>query len=247
MNKTSPRYDAKKYASTRPSYPAELYQTLFGACQQFNIAWDCGCGNGQASTALAEKFKQVIATDIASNQIEQAAQRENISYLVENSANTSIKENSIDLITIAQALHWFDHAAFAKEVDRVLKPQGVVAAWGYSLPKINPALDALLKDFAGNILKDYWAPGREYLDNEYANIPFPVPVQLRKTFTAGHLCGFEHLISFLQSWSPRLKYLQQHGTDIVEKHREEFVTAWGDTNIEQNVEWPFHLVLGIKN
>jgi tRNA/tmRNA/rRNA uracil-C5-methylase (TrmA/RlmC/RlmD family) len=91
-----PKYDASKYAAFRPQYPQALYDVIYSHVDEFDTVWDCGCGNGQASIILAEKFKHVIATDLSATQIEQASPADNISYLIESASNTSIENNSID-------------------------------------------------------------------------------------------------------------------------------------------------------
>lgn len=245
-DKPMPIFDAQKYARFRPTYPKELFDSIYGYIQQFGTAWDCGCGTGQATAILAESFKKVVATDSSAGLIEQAAQRENIRYLIESAESTNFSDNSIDLITVAQAMHWFDPVAFGHEVRRVLKPQGVLAAWCYGLAEITPAVDAIVRELAYNTLKDYWPDGREHIEQAYEHYPFALPVTLRKTFIAHKPLSLEGLIGYLQSWSPRANYLKQHGVDIIEQHRKQLTEAWGAPEANHVITTPIHLLLGVK-
>jgi ubiquinone/menaquinone biosynthesis C-methylase UbiE len=113
-----------KYALYRPTYPAELFQYLVSSCPVRELAWDCATGNGQAATCLRQYFKKVIATDISSTQISEARKDKKIDYRVASVVHSGLKAQSIDLIVVAQALHWFDIAAFYCEAERVLKKRG---------------------------------------------------------------------------------------------------------------------------
>src|SRR4030095_11116914 len=130
-----------QYVKFRPTYPDELYQFLLPLVKTKDAAWDCGTGNGQVAQELSKHFKKVYATDISEKQIKNAIQRENIFYKVESAERTSFPDKSFDLITVAQAIHWFDFGAFYKEVERTIKPNGVLAVIGYGLLSIDEDTD----------------------------------------------------------------------------------------------------------
>ena len=109
------------YAAYRPGYPEKLFRFLAGECRQCKFAWDAGTGNGQAAHKLALHFKEVYATDASSTQIFNALPKPNISYAVSNEQAPALKRRSVNLITVAQALHWFDTEVFYAEAERVLK------------------------------------------------------------------------------------------------------------------------------
>ena len=228
MTKNQVIYPADKYAQYRPTYPQALFDYIYQYVSTFNTAWDCGCGNGQAANKLAEKFTHVIATDSATNQIECSIRKSNITYKIAAAEQAPITDHSIDLITVAQAMHWFDHDAFALEVTRVLKPKGVLAAWGYAPPRVNQAVDAIIDYCAFDLLTNYWAAGRQYLDNHYKNIPFPFEKIEHHDFYCEKQCSLEGLIGYLESWSPRLNYMQQHHRDPLDLIKADLTTAWGN-------------------
>src|SRR5450631_1709703 len=126
---------AGDYARYRPSYPAALIEYIARFVSEKKLAWDCATGNGQAAVLLSDYFEKVIATDLSEKQLLQAAPKENIVYSAGKAEQTSFADNSFDLITIAQAYHWFQFSDFEKEATRVAKPGAVIAAWGYNLPK----------------------------------------------------------------------------------------------------------------
>jgi ubiquinone/menaquinone biosynthesis C-methylase UbiE len=120
------------YARSRPTYPEPVFEFLAATCKNRILAWDCGCGNGQASVQLSKYFENVEAIDVSSEQIGQAAPHPQVKYSVSPAERTSFPNNSFDFICVAQALHWFDYKQFWPEVTRVLRPSGIFAAFGYS-------------------------------------------------------------------------------------------------------------------
>ena len=102
---------AQGYTQFRPRYPRELFQYLASVVECRHRAWDCGCGNGQAAASLAEMFDQVIATDPSAKQIAQAEPISRVVYLVATAEDCPLGPDSVDLITVAQALHWMQWLA----------------------------------------------------------------------------------------------------------------------------------------
>src|SRR2546428_4753450 len=164
---------SESYAQFRPTYPSELFNFLDEIVPEKRNAWDCGTGNGQVATELAKQFEHVYASDISEEQIANAVKKNNIEYKVEPAEKTSFQPEFFDLITIAQAIHWFDFEEFYKEVNRVLKPNGVIAVIGYYLTNIDPDTDKIIHHFYKNILSSYWDAERRYIDELYQTIPFP--------------------------------------------------------------------------
>lgn len=164
------------YAQNRPTYPNELFVYLASLVREHTLAWDVGTGNGQAAVDLANHFAHVIATDPSAEQLSHAPKHYRVSYHVATAEGAGPKEgladSSVDLVTIAQALHWFKFDAFYANVRRVLKPGGVIAAWCYGMNYVTPAVDAAV-DRLYKITDPYWAAGRKWIDEKYATIPFP--------------------------------------------------------------------------
>ena len=161
------------YARYRPTYPQDLYDFILSHVTGKQSAWDCGTGNGQAAKELSKVFTKVFATDISQKQIDNAVHADNIFYSVQPAEQTDFPDNSFDLVTVAQALHWFRFDEFYKEVKRVTKPAAFFAGWTYSLLRISDEIDQLIEYHHYNTLSGYWDDERKYVDEEYRNIPFP--------------------------------------------------------------------------
>jgi SAM-dependent methyltransferase len=123
---------ADDYAKFRPTYPDTLFNYLAGLCRERKVVWDCATGSGQAALTLTKYFDRVIGTDISQPLLDKAEKHEKITYKLVPAEKTGLDDRSVDLVTVAQALHWFDYDTFFPEVKRVLKPGGIFAAWGYT-------------------------------------------------------------------------------------------------------------------
>ncbi|MGQ0738030.1 MAG: class I SAM-dependent methyltransferase [Bacteroidota bacterium] len=133
------------YAKYRPHYPAELFIFILSNISVKETAWDCATGNGQTAKDLAPHFKKVFATDISQKQLDHAPYLPNVIYAVQPAEQTDFPPDSFDLVTVSQALHWFRFDDFYKEVKRVLKPGGWIAAWTYSGVQVSPEIDERIK------------------------------------------------------------------------------------------------------
>ena len=231
------------YLQFRPDYPANLYEFILSLVTERQLAWDCGTGNGQAAAILAEYFTDVIATDINEAQLAVAVKKNNISYYAWPAEKTEIKSGSVDLITIAQALHWFNFAAFYAEVKRVAKPKAIIAAWCYALIDIDPAINAIINKLYNDILGDhYWPKERRYIDEEYKTIPFPFIDIPSPVFNIQKKINFEQLIGYLNTWSAVKEYAKQNGQNPIELIYPELHKAWGMK--QRQVSWPIYLKTG---
>ena len=235
---------AAAYAQARPHYPAEMFAWLAAQCTQHELVWDAGCGNGQASVALADHFGQVFASDPSATQVEAATPYPNVRYAVEPAEQCSLPDRSADLVTVAQALHWFDHARFYPEVRRVLKPGGLFAAWAYGRSSVNAVVDAVFARLYVDVLDDYWPPERRHIEAGYSTLPFPFneravpPFDLRCDWTLAQY------LAYLASWSASQRYLKATGRDAVAEFAPALAQAWGDPAIIRAVRWPMTLRLG---
>ncbi len=158
------------YLKHRPSYPAALFDWLAQRCSQHELAWDCGSGNGQAAVSLAQHFQRVLSTDAGAAQIAAATVHGRVEYRLAPAENSGLEPASVDLLIVAQALHWFDLERFYVEVRRVLKPTGIVAVWCYGIVELEgDAANQLLQHFVG----PYWPAEREHVEACYRQLPFP--------------------------------------------------------------------------
>jgi SAM-dependent methyltransferase len=235
---------AADYAKYRPTYPPELFAYLASIAPDRDSAWDCATGNGQAARALAPFFRHVIATDASRTQIAQAPLDPRIQYFVAPADQTPIPAGSIALVTVAQAVHWFDLPKFYAEVRRVTRPGGVLACWCYTLLSVAPPIDAVLFRLYEEILGTYWPPERRLTDEKYQTIPFPFdelsspPFEMHQTWTLDQLAGY------LNTWSSVKKYQLDHGENPLELIWDELTALWGDPQQALPINWPLHMRVG---
>lgn len=220
---------AKTYASYRPQYPAELYAWLAHISPTTELVWDCACGTGQASLGLAEHFQQVVATDASAQQIAAAEPHPKIEWRVTSAETSGLADNSVDLITVAQALHWFDLDKFYAEAQRVLKPQGVLAVWTYGVLKIaEPRIDALAQDFYSNTLGSYWPSERAIVETGYRDLAFPFQEFPVPAFNMQLNWSKAQLMGYFRSWSATDRYLKTKGSDPVSDLEQQLADLWDD-------------------
>lgn len=235
---------AGQYAAFRPSYPDELFDWLSGIAPQRGLAWDCGAGSGQATAALASRFEQVLGTDISAAQLASAPQLANVEYRMAPAEASGLPDHSTDLVTIAQAMHWFDLPKFYAEARRVLKPQGIIAAWGYNRLLVGqPEVQRIVDVFYEQTIGSYWPPERVHVESAYRDLDFPFPriaappFSLRKDWTR------EHLLGYLRSWSAVGRFKAANGYDPVNALAGEIAAHWPEEN-ELRVEWPLFMLVG---
>ena len=237
---------AAHYASHRPTYPAGLFSWLAAQAPSRSLAWDCATGTGQAALGLAEHFKQVWATDASEAQIEAATPCANVQYHAAPADCSGLPDQSADLVTVAQALHWFDLAGFYTEVQRVLKPGGLLAVWTYGVFQVEGAdtagIQALLDRFYYETVGDCWPPERRHVENGYADLAFPFQ-QLEPPVCAMAVdWSLDDLSGYLRSWSATSRYAALHGVDPVPALAEELVPYWGSRR--HRVVWPLSIKAG---
>lgn len=232
---------AQQYAAFRPHYPLALYDFIFQHVGEFDMAWDAGTGNGQATAALATRFKKVFATDLSMKQLDHAIRIPNIEYAQAAEA-TKLLDHSVDLVTVAQAIHWFDREKFFAEVRRVGKPGVVVALWGYGLLQIDRSIDPLILDFYTRVVGPYWDPERKLIDQEYTTINFPFEEVPSPQFTMNFDWTLAELEGYLTTWSSVQKYWKEKGENPVSGLIRKILPLWGAEN--RKVTFELFLRLG---
>jgi hypothetical protein len=235
---------SKTYAAFRPTYPPELYDFIFQHARGRNAAWDCATGNGQVARYLSPRFKEVYATDISQAQIDEAFRAENIFYSVSPAEKTSFPDHTFDLITVGQAVHWFDFADFYNEVRRTATTDGVLAVWGYALLTVDRVIDDLFLDFYTNTTGPYWDKARQLVENEYRNIPFPFKEIICPKFTIKVTWTLNQFTGYLNSWSAIQNYIRLHGTNPVEAFAEKLRLVW-KAETSREVTFPVFMKLGM--
>jgi SAM-dependent methyltransferase len=235
---------AAHYRDARPHYPGQLFTTLAGLATAPALAWDAGCGNGQASVALARHFEHVHASDPSAAQIASAEAHARVRYEVAPAEQCSLADHSVDLVTVAQALHWFDVPRFHAEVRRVLKPGAVIAEWCYAECSVSPAIDAVCRVLYADVLGDYWPPERAHVENGYAGLEFPFDVVSIPAMHMQVAWSLPQYLAYLGSWSALQRYRRDRGEDPLATMAGEFAHAWGDPEHPREVSWQLSVRAG---
>ena len=234
---------ASEYARFRPRYPRELFAYVAEIAHKRQVAWDCATGNGQAAVALAEFFQHVIATDASEKQIANGQPAERVTYRVASAERSELDTASVDLITVAQALHWFDCNAFFAEAKRVLKPAGVIAVWTYNLFKVAPEIDRLVEIFYSETVGSYWDFERRLVETGYRTIAFPFEELSPPDFQMEAEWSLDDVIGYLRTWSATKNFIAAQGFDPVVPLSTELRSAWGESKTKE-VVWPLSVRVG---
>lgn len=234
---------SKQYAAFRPTYPEPLYQFIFEHVENRSCAWDCATGNGQVARYLASYFDKVYATDISRQQLDHAFRARNIFYSASPAERTSFPDGNFDLITVAQALHWFDLSLFYQEVKRTAKRNGLLAVWGYGLLSVDATVDHFFIDFYKNQTGPYWDVARKLVDSRYREIPFPFEEIPCPDFAITIEWSLGQFAGYLNSWSAVQKYISKHGANPVDAFIENLALVWKPAEVKV-VSFPVFLKLG---
>jgi len=237
---------ARDYRKFRPGYPPELFAFLAFVAAEHELAWDCATGTGQAAKRLAQYFSRVVATDVSQSQLKSAEKAQNITYSVAPAEKTNILSQSVDLISVAQALHWFDINKFYLEAERVLKPGGILAVWTYDVLRIQPDIDELIDDLYKNILKPYWPIECEMVAQRYKNIQLPFQQIQSPVFNISENWTLHHLIGYLNTWSAVNLYQEQKKSNPLLIVYDKIAEIWGDSSKAYPVQWKIYLKASVK-
>jgi len=211
------------YSKFRPDYPSEIFETIITFAKdnnpnaEFEVAVDMACGAGEATKHLVPYYKIIYGIDVSSSMLENAPKHPNINYSIGAVEATKLPNESIDLVLVAQALHWFDFEKFFIELDRILKPGGTFAVIGYPLNRFsnNTLANEVIQKFFYQTLEGCWSERRRILDQEYADVPFIYKETLRKhRFFNTKSMSIENYVRYIGTWSAvQTYYLKQQNTN----------------------------------
>lgn len=236
---------AGDYARHRPTYPAALFDWLAGLPAERRHAWDCGTGSGQAARELAVRFERVTATDASREQLAGAAPRPNVDYRLAQAEQSGLVDASVDLVTVAQAVHWFDLERFWPEVRRVLAPGGAVAVWCYVGVTLAPELDRVIDRYYRDVVGPYWPPERSAVEDGYRSLPFPFAEVAAPAFHIRQRWDLARFAGYLGTWSASRHWSDAHGgADPLAEIAADLAAAWGDPAEEREIAWPLGLRVG---
>ena len=226
------------YAAFRPRYPDALFDLLAEASPARDAAWDCATGTGQAALGLARRFAYVIATDASEAQIAHATPHPRVTYRVAPAEACGLDDRSVDLVTAAQAVHWFDRPRFWAEARRVLRPRGVAAVWTYRLFSIAAELDTIIRRFYQNTVGPFWPAERRLTEERFHTIEFPFAEFAVPEFTIERRLTLDDVTGYIRTWSATRGYIREHGRDPVEDLARELAPVWGDPRTPRLARWP---------
>ena len=232
------------YAAFRPRYPDDLFDYLATVVLARDDVWDVGTGSGQAAQGLARHFNHVIATDASLAQIEHAKPHPRIDYRVCPAEASGLDGASVDLVTVAQAVHWFDLPRFWPEVRRVLRPGGAVAIWTYGLFEITPAIDAIVRRFYGGTVGPYWPAERRLTEDRYQTIDFPFAEVPAPGFAIERPVTLDDVAGYVRTWSATRAFMKHHKIDPVDTLVAELLVAWGPPQQARLARWPIAMRVG---
>lgn len=236
--------DARGYAQFRPRYPVALFDWIASLPARRQVALDCATGNGQAATMLAPYFGQVLGIDASLPQLGAATRTARVHYLAALAEASPLRSRAVDLISVAQALHWLERPRFFAEVERIAAPGAALAIWGYGRLQATPAIDTLIHRFHDETVGSYWSTARRLVEEGYQGIPLPIEEATAPPFAIESRLTLAELLGYLRTWSAVGKYLAVHGHDPVERLVPELASVWGDPAARRRVRWPLFVRAG---
>lgn len=232
------------YARLRPHYPPALFARLAALAPRRGLAWDCATGNGQAALGLARHFTDVVASDASAAQLREATAHPHIHYFAATAEQVPLASHSIDLIAVAQALHWFDRPMFYREVQRVLRPDGLFCAWTYATPRIDADVDPVIDDIYRNLLGKYWPAERRLVNRHYQTIDFPfLEISLPELHVEQNW-NLPRLLGYLSSWSAVQRHRASEGDDPLPSIEAALRKVWPEPLAARTIRWPLYARCG---
>jgi SAM-dependent methyltransferase len=235
---------AGAYARFRPTYPAALFEWLAAESPGKSLVWDAGTGSGQAAHALAAHFDTVVATDASPEQLAEARAHPRVRYHRGLEADSGLTPASADLVTVAQALHWFNLQAFYGEVLRVIRPGGLLAVWCYGLHRVVPEIDRVFDRFYGETVGPWWPAERAEVETGYRRLPFPFPELVAPVFNMAAALDMAGLLAYVGTWSAVRRKIASTGSDPMLELAGELAPIWGDPSAPRAVRWPLSVRVG---
>lgn len=235
---------AADYARFRPRYPAALFALLAAQAPGRALAWDCATGNGQVAEGLAPHFAAVLATDASASQVAQAPRLANVAFRVEPAEQSSLEDGSVDLVTVGQALHWFDLGRFYAEVRRVAPPGALLAAWCYNRLSCDPAVDRVVLHYYREVVGPWWPADRAKVEGGYRDLPFPFEAVAAPELALEAEWDLAELTGYLGTWSATQRFRDDRGRDPRDEIAADLAQVWGSPERRRRIEWPLHFRIG---
>jgi SAM-dependent methyltransferase len=235
---------SEQYVAARPRYPRQLFEFICTQTPDFDRAWDCGTGSGQAAVALAERFGSVEATDVSPEQIANALPHDRVVYSVQSAEATTFPNASFSVVTVAQALHWFDFSRFWPEVHRVLRPGGLFAAWTYTWPHVTEEIDQIINTKLLSVIESFWMPQNRLAWDGYSTISFPFRELAPPAFIMSLSWNLKQFVTYLSTWSATRRCIDTKGRGFFEELSAALENEWGEPSAEREIRMEFVCRLG---
>lgn len=232
----------REYARHRPAYPDALADALGELAPARHLAWDAGCGSGQLSTLLGDRFERVVASDASGEQVAWARRHPRVEYRVAPVGDTGLADASVDLAVAAQAAHWFDLDAWFGEIARVARPEAAVAMVTYGDVEVDGAPGEIVHRFNRETLAPWWPPERRHVVEGYASLPFPFAEVALRVAPMTASWDAEALLGYVGTWSAVRAMERARGREPFERLAEEIRKAWGPGR--RGVRWPLTVRAG---
>lgn len=229
---------AADYARFRPDYPPALFEWLRTTVEHPRVAWDCATGNGQAAAGLAAHFGRVVATDGSEAQLMSAVAHPRVHYACALAEQGALRSESVDLVTVAQALHWFDTASFYREVNRVVAPAGAIAVWSYGPMRLEPGIAEVVHELYSETLATWWPVERRLVDDGYRDIPFPFAPIAAPELEMARRWTLPQLLGYIGTWSAVQRYRKANDDGMMAAFASRVARQWGDPQAPREVRWP---------
>ncbi|KAJ8044827.1 Numb-like protein [Holothuria leucospilota] len=233
----------------------------------FGVAVDVGCGSGQGTKYLAPHFREVVGVDVSDGQLQEARKTTvegNVIYRIGSGEDIPAPDSSVDLITCAQSMHWFDMEKFFTECNRVLKTNGCIAAYGNGIPlpctpnqEIQKVMQEMFMEIYRGILGPYTDERRTHVANLYRDIHLPCKDFKRDTtLVKKNIVRVDDMLGFIQSLSSYQIYIKKFPdkADFLSGYRKRFLDTLQPLNpsipaedIKFDFVAPIFILLGRKS
>lgn len=238
-------HEPMRYADYRPQYPESLFEYLQTLTSKNSKVLECGAGSGQATIGLSSHFNYIISTEPSFELLLKAKPLSHVYYIQSSAEQLPIHSTSINLVCIAQAIHWFRLHDFYSEVKRVLKPGGVITAWCYNQSEIEPAIDKVINKIYVKITSSQnLSRERQYLYEHYQTLLFPFDRIPSPSFSITMSWNLMQLLGYISTWPSILEYQKRFNIDLISEIKDELIFLWGDSSTEKLITWPIYLLVG---
>ncbi|XP_061186172.1 putative methyltransferase DDB_G0268948 [Saccostrea echinata] len=244
------------YHKFRPTYPPEMYEFISEYSKSgtgtLDTAVDVGCGTGISTIPLCKYFQKVTGVDVSETQIKTARmvhKQSNVSFFISRAEQMEfLSDCSVDLVTVAQTMHWLEMEPFYKEVIRILKPRGSIVIYGYGNGTLNKSEGNLvIEKFFNHDLEEFWDSRSRHADNFYQNMYLPFSGWERKSdFFIQNKWSANEVVGYLSTWSSCRKYLKKNPkSGRLDEIQQQLIDIYNGQKI--TITWPMVVFVGRKN